>query len=248
MSNRLSIVFATLALSASFAFGQIATNAAFYAVGYAANLNVGDSALNLSNAGQQGGFINAAPFRTEGNICVNVYTFDAAEEEIACCACLVTPNGLNSLSAVSDLAGNPLTPAIPTSIVIKLLSSEPAVDSTGAFTLCDPTAVTGSVVGFTAAANAAVPYYTLANGPGSAGFTDPNKGRLAIGLLAWGTTLGPNGTPGNYGAVNVPYLNTILSTSELTSLTSTCGFIHGNGSGFGICKSCRAGALSGAKK
>ena len=51
------------------------------------------------------------------NICVNVYTFDPAEEEIACCACLVTPNGLNSLSAVSDLTSNPLTPAIPTSIV-----------------------------------------------------------------------------------------------------------------------------------
>src|SRR5580658_7751328 len=120
MTNRLSLVFATLALSASAAFGQILTDGAFYAVGYAANLNIGDSVLNLSNSGEQGPFIGALPFKTEGNICVNVYTFDAVEEEIACCACLVTPNGLNALSAQQDLISNPLTPAIPTSIVVKL--------------------------------------------------------------------------------------------------------------------------------
>ncbi len=120
MHKQLTLVLATLALSTA-AFAQDG----FYQIGYAANLNVGDSVLNLSNDGHQGGFINATPFRTEGNICVNVYTFDPAEEEIACCACLVTPNGLNSLSAVSDLTSNPLTPAIPTSIVVKLISSEP---------------------------------------------------------------------------------------------------------------------------
>src|ERR1700757_5168197 len=117
------------------------------------NLNVGDSVLNLSNSGIQGGFINATPFKTEGNICVNVYTFDPQEEEIACCACLVTPNGLNSLSAISDLTSNPLTPAIPTSIVVKLVSSEPGLDKTGAFTLCNPATISNVL----AMANA--PYY-----------------------------------------------------------------------------------------
>src|SRR5580698_9596639 len=145
MHKQLTMIFATLALS-TVAFAQNGV----YQIGYAANLNIGDSEVNLSNDGSQGGFINATPFKTEGNICVNVYTFDPAEEEIACCACLVTPNGLNALSVKSDLASNPLTPAIPTSEVIKLLASEPAI-AAGGFTVCIPATVTGGV--------ATVPYY-----------------------------------------------------------------------------------------
>ncbi len=197
--------------------------------------------MNLSNDGAQGGFINATPNKTEGNICVNVYTFDPAEEEIACCACLVTPNGLNSLSAVSDLTSNPLTPAIPTSIVIKLLvSQEPGVDKTARnFTVCNPSAIVPTL--------AIVPYY-----PGSTtapAFTDTNVGRLVVhGLLAWGTTLEPGASLGTVAPVAAPFLNGNLGGSELTALTSTCGFIQSDGTGFGICKSCRPGALAGSKK
>jgi hypothetical protein len=36
-----------------------------------------------------------------------------------------------------------------------------------------------------------------------------------------------------------------LSVSELAKLTTYCGFIQANGSGYGICKSCRQGAQSG---
>ena len=126
MYKHLTLIFAALALSTA-AFAQDG----FYQIGYAANLNIGDSVLNLSNDGRQGGFLGALPFKTEGNICVNVYTFDPAEEEIACCACLVTPNGLNSLSAVSDLTSNPLTPAIAMplafSITVRLVLSHSPV-------------------------------------------------------------------------------------------------------------------------
>src|SRR3984957_17454721 len=139
MHKQLTMIFATLALS-TVAFAQDGN----YQIGYAANLNIGDSVVNLSNDGRQGGFINAVPFKTEGNICVNVYTFDPQEEEIACCACLVTPNGLNALSAVSDLTSNPLTPAIPTSIVVKLIASEPGFVA-GAFTLCNPSALQNTI-------------------------------------------------------------------------------------------------------
>lgn len=111
-----------------------------YQIGYGANLAIGDTIVNLSNDGAQGGFFNNQ--LGGGNLCVNVYTFDPEEEEITCCACLVTPNGLDSLSARQDLIGNPLTPAIPTTVVIKLLSSTPATSTTGARTVCNPGTLT----------------------------------------------------------------------------------------------------------
>jgi hypothetical protein len=111
-----------------------------YEIGYAANLNIGDSVVNLSNDGSQ------STDGTTGNLCVNVYTFDAQEEEISCCFCLVTPDGLNSLSAKADLISNVLTPAIPNSIVIKLLATMPATDASGNFTICNA-ATAGSATG-----------------------------------------------------------------------------------------------------
>ena len=180
----------------------------------------------LSAQCPRGGFPNTLG---AGNICVNTYVFDPQEEEIGCCSCLVTPDGLNSLSAKSDLISNNLTPAVPTSITISLVASTPGTDSTGAFTLCNP-----------ATAAARVP---LAG---------------TQGLVAWGTTLEPSSTPGTYNAVPVPFLKGSLSGgslaippapgSQLAALTSLCNFIQANGTGFGICKSCRLGALGGAKQ
>src|SRR5580658_3976549 len=97
MHKHLTLVLATLALSAA-AFAQ---SDFYYQVGYAANLNIGDSEINVSNDGFRAGFYpNTAG---AGNLCINVFVFDPAEEEIACCSCLVTPNGLESLSAKNDL-------------------------------------------------------------------------------------------------------------------------------------------------
>jgi hypothetical protein len=90
-----------------------------FQVNYASNLNIGDSVVNMTNTGTVSGSDPA------GRICVNVYAFDPAEEMISCCSCLVTPNGLNSLSNHSDLISNTLTPGVPTAIVIKLVASIP---------------------------------------------------------------------------------------------------------------------------
>ena len=81
------------------------------------------------------------------------------------------------------------------------------------------------------------------------------------GLLAWGTTIEPASTPGTYGLVPVPFINGSLSNtppsslsippdpgSQLGAMISTCGFIQSDGSGYGICNSCRTGALGGAKR
>src|SRR5436309_1949914 len=86
------------------------------------NLSVGDSVINITNTGATSTV--AFPVQN-GNICANVYTFSPDEQMVSCCSCLVTPNGLVSLSAKSDLISNTLTPAVPTSIVIKILATVP---------------------------------------------------------------------------------------------------------------------------
>src|SRR5580698_7200588 len=128
MHKHLTLVFATLALSAA-AFAQSGFSDGAYQIVYGANLNIGDSEYNISNDGARGfGFYNNNTTGLgQGNLCVNVYTFDPSEEEISCCSCLVTPNALVSLSAKNDLINDVLTPAIPTSIVIKLLATTPNV-------------------------------------------------------------------------------------------------------------------------
>jgi hypothetical protein len=181
--------------SAPSAFGldNITFTTDYFQVSYSANLNVGDSFLNFTNSGADGG----------ANLCINLYTFDPAEELISCCTCSVTPNALQSLSVVQSLISNPLTPAIPTAAVIK------AVASTGT---CDA--------------------------------STPTFATLAPGMLGWGTSLHQApGVTATYGVTETAFSNAFLSAAELNHITSTCGFIQANGSGFGICKGCSAGGL-----
>lgn len=112
-------MFKTLFHGALFGFGfsavmvaqQIGPDDAFQ-VRYAANLPIGDSVVNMTNTGTSG-----------GNICANLYTFDAAEELVSCCACTITPNALQSLSVRQSLISNTLTAAVPSTVVIKLVAS-----------------------------------------------------------------------------------------------------------------------------
>ena len=166
-------------------------------VSYAANLNAGDSFVDLSNSGAANG----------ANLCINLYTFDPAEELVSCCSCTVTPNGLQSLSVLKSLVGNTLTPAMPTSVTIKAVAS--------VNTSCNASTVTQAQVS------------------------------AASGLLAWSTTLHMNTSLAstNYALTESPFRRVILSEADFTHITSTCGFIQSNGSGFGICKGCAAGGL-----
>lgn len=97
-----------------------------FQVNYAANLNFGDSVVNITNSGARGADLQSGTSAsTTGAICANVYTFSPDEQMVSCCSCAVTPNGLVSLSVQRDLISNTLTPAVPTSVVIKLLASVP---------------------------------------------------------------------------------------------------------------------------
>ncbi len=204
-------------LIASFALSVVAfaqpnvTVDSQYQVRYIANLNLGDSVINITNSGARGaGLAAGTTAATTGAICVNVYAFSPDEQMISCCSCPVTPNGLVSLSARRDLVNNTLTPAVPTAIVVKLLASTPVNNS--------------------CAGSAASP----------AGLTS--------GMLAFGTTVHAGAVAGSEAAITeTQFLPASLSGGELGRLTSLCTFINANGSGFGICSSCRLGGLGAGR-
>jgi hypothetical protein len=73
-----------------------------------------------------------------------------------------------------------------------------------------------------------------------------SEGTLVNGLVAYGTTPQPVGT--SFSAVEHTFVPSTLSAAEYASITGRCASILGNGSGFGICNSCRAGALGASKQ
>jgi hypothetical protein len=196
MQLRIQLGLATLAFATvALAQNPITADSPFQ-VKYASNLNLGDSVINITNTGANAG----------NNICVNVYTFSPDEQEVTCCSCNVTPNALQSLSVKGDLVSNTLTPAVPTSVVVKLVAT------TG-----------GSCNAATAGTGAST---------------------LAPGMAAWGTTLHASAAvAGGVALTETAFTPATLSNAELTRITQLCGFIQSNGSGFGICRSCRLGGL-----
>lgn len=173
-----------------------------FQIRYVSNLDAGDSVINLTNAGTQGGY------NPTGAICANIYTFAPSQSLVACCSCYIGPNSLFSLSARADLNSNTLTPYVTTSLVVKLLASTPI--------------------------------------EGTCNAASPTTANLAPGLRASASTL--HALPsGSYAATETDFSKAVLSITELTKLTSYCGFIQTIGSGFGICKSCRRGGLGAAK-
>ena len=202
---------ASFALSVvAFAQPNVTVDSPFQ-VRYVANLNLGDSVVNITNGGARGaGLAAGTSAATTGAICVNVYAFSPDEQMISCCSCPVTPNGLVSLSARRDLVNNTLTPAVPTAIVVKLLASTP--------------------VGNSCSGSAAAP------------------GALTSGMLAFGTTVHAGAAAGSDAAITeTQFLPATLSAGEFARLTNLCTFIQANGSGFGICSTCRLGGLGAGR-
>jgi hypothetical protein len=203
------------------AMGQAADSG--FQVRYAANLNNGDSVINITNTGANGASLNGPGFGgAAGNICVNVYTFSPDEQLVACCSCLITPNGLVSLSANNDLVSNTLTGVRPNSIVVKLVATLAGPAATG--TSCTNSAALAGSATFPLAAN---------------------------GMAAWGTTIHAGQAAGTFATTETSFTPSTLSTgtgSELASITNRCTAIIGNGSTFGICRSCRFGGLGGDRQ
>jgi len=189
----------------------VVANAAFL-VRYAANLNIGESYVDITNPGTNGAPLLGPGFGgASGNLCVDVFAFDPAEELVSCCSCLVTPNQTVNLGVNRDLTAKTLTGVVPNSVTLKLLATLAGGNGTG--TNCAFAAATVTTA------------------------------TLTTGLAAWGTTLHATPTAGNYSTTDAPFTRSTLSPGELASIGGRCASIVGNGSGFGVCNSCRLGAF-----
>jgi hypothetical protein len=127
---------------------------------YAANVaptSPSDSYVNITNTGARGAALQSGVAASiTGSICANVYAFSPDEQMVSCCSCPVTPNGLRSLSAKRDLLSNTLTPAVPSSIVIKVLGTVP-VGGSCAGSAAAPGAITAGLVAWGTTSHAATP-------------------------------------------------------------------------------------------
>ncbi len=97
-----------------------------YLVGYFSN-NPGpggaaDQQVRLINFGAAGTPLTSPA----GDVCANVYVFDANQEMVACCSCRITPNGLLTLSVANGLTNNPVTSVVPVNGDIKIVSTAAA--------------------------------------------------------------------------------------------------------------------------
>ena len=167
-------------------------------------------------------FTGTSPLTTNGNICANVYVFDAVDEqEIACCSCLLTPNQGANIT-IAQLVANVFEATAPSSIVVKLIAT-----AAGAATSCTPT--------------------TAAGGSGLPG-TGVASAALANAMVATGTHIHVVGGTIGSGLTETPFTPATLSTWELLRASVLCGFIVGNLSGGNICPGCAPGVAGAVRK
>jgi hypothetical protein len=77
--------------------------------------------------------------------------------------------------------------------------------------------------------------------------TATDAARARNGMLAFGTTVHAAPVAGTFAVTETPFLPATLSAGELASITNRCTNIIGNGSGFGICRTCRAGGAGASR-
>ena len=118
MKKTTSLIVSLLALTLCVASAWASTTpppADTLKVDYFSNANTAgapDGTLRLTNPGTSGGNIYAA-----------IFVFDPEQELTECCECLLTPDGLRTLSVDADLTSNPLTGVTLKTGLIKIAST-----------------------------------------------------------------------------------------------------------------------------
>ncbi len=102
-----------------------------------------DQQIRLVNFGATGNPLTSPV----GDVCANVYVFDANQELVACCSCRITPNGLLTLSIANGLTNNPVTSVVPVNGDVKIVSTA-AIGSTTCTPLTYNNGILDSTVGF----------------------------------------------------------------------------------------------------
>jgi hypothetical protein len=81
---------------------------------------------NANTAGAPDGTLRITdPGTATGNVCASIFVFDPQQELTECCSCLLTPDGLRTLSVNTNLTSNPLTGVVLSTGLIKLVSTIP---------------------------------------------------------------------------------------------------------------------------
>jgi hypothetical protein len=81
---------------------------------------------NANTSGAPDGTLRLTdPGTPTGNVCAYIGVFDANQEMSECCGCLLTPDGLRTLSIDADLTSNPFTGVKLSTGVIKIVSVTP---------------------------------------------------------------------------------------------------------------------------
>jgi hypothetical protein len=144
-----------------------------------------------------------------------------------------------SLSARNDLISNTLTPAVPSSITIKLLAT------TGG--ACNA-AVPGNLASGLRAWGTTIHGQTT-----SSQITKPNTSDYCVTYCSPGEEQWPTycklvckpvtttTSTTTYSTTETEFSWAALSATELARISDRCQDIQENGSGYGICRSCRAG-------
>jgi len=80
---------------------------------------------NANTAGAPDGTVRMTnPGTSAGNVCADIFVFDANQELTECCSCKLGTDGLRTLSVNTDLTSNPLTGVTLNTGVIKLVSAK----------------------------------------------------------------------------------------------------------------------------
>ena len=116
MKTIMTLVVCTLALAlcTGSAFAQADT----LKVDYFSNANTAGAPDATARVTDPGTYAN-------GNICASYFVFDPFQELSECCSCLLTPDGLRTLSVNGDLTSNPLTGVTLSTGLIKIVSTVP---------------------------------------------------------------------------------------------------------------------------
>jgi hypothetical protein len=78
--------------------------------------------------------------------------------------------------------------------------------------------------------------------------TTASTATIAPGLVAWGTNVHGAPAPATFAVTETVFAETAVSDPEITRMATLCNFILADGGGFGICRSCRLGALGGSRQ